>query len=162
MSNKKPIDSHIKLQEEIESIIEDNFAYLLDTIDFYTELYYLPLDHRKENKYLIHDSNAMGIDIEFVSKSHHQRHSQSINIWEDYKYDIATLIDILNNLCDCGITLVISGEKKQEIYLKIFKGDLTEINYDRDEQVTKIEIKMVIYGQAKSKSIIDKFKDFIK
>ena len=104
----------------------------------------------------------MGIDIEFVSKSHHQRHSQSINIWEDYKYDIATLIDILNNLCDCGITLVISGEKKQEIYLKIFKGDLTEINYDRDEQVTKIEIKMVIYGQAKSKSIIDKFKDFIK
>lgn len=140
----KSINDCMRLQEDVEELIENNFSYLLDALELYTELYNVT-------------SGTMRMDLEFFSKSDDNKQT-----WDNVKYDLVTLIDMLKEMCGSGMKLVISGSEVIELNLDTFVDDITKVTFCKDVRRIVIKITINLEKKKEKETFTNKFKDFIK
>ena len=89
----------------------------------------------------------------------------NIQNWDKVKHDMATLIDMLKDICGSNMRLIISGEKlyildMTEVNIKDLIDDISNKNYDN---VHRIDILITLdIEKEKDTNTFTKIKDFIK
>lgn len=147
LHSQNELNKCLELANELEDEVKSSFPFIIDIMDFYTDVYNLDVD-------------TVGIELEFNSTK-----IESDTIWEDVKYELATLIDYLKDKYKFNMSLLIGykegpEDKFDRFNLNEYKDDITLL--ERDE-VFKIilAIKIDISIPERDK-FFSKIKNFFK